>query len=47
MCDPRQMMLSSFLVDYPFANRLYPCSFAVLAHLRPWGATVILSDLVF
>jgi hypothetical protein len=47
MCDPRQLMLSSLLVDYPFAKRLYPGSLAVLAHLRPWGATVILSDLVF
>ncbi|HYL99264.1 MAG TPA: HAD family hydrolase, partial [Blastocatellia bacterium] len=22
--DPRNLMMSSFLVDYPFANRLYP-----------------------
>ncbi len=44
MCDLRLLLMSSFLVDYPFANRLYPGSLAVLAHLRPWGATVILSD---
>jgi len=44
MCDPRQLMLSSFLVDYPFANRLYPGSLATLAHVRQLGATVILSD---
>ena len=44
MCDPRLLMMSSFLVDYPFANRLYPGSLAALAHVRPWGATVILSD---
>ena len=44
MCDPRLLLMSSFLVDYPFANRLYPGSLAVLAHVRPWGATVILSD---
>jgi hypothetical protein len=37
-------MMSSFLVDYPFTNRLYPGSLAALAHVRPWGATVILSD---
>ncbi len=36
--------MSSFLVDYPFANRLYPGSLAALAHVHPWGATVILSD---
>ena len=44
MCDPRLLLMSSFLVDYPFANRLYPGSLAALAHVRPWGETVILSD---
>ena len=44
MCDPRLLMMSSFLVDYPFANLLYPGSLAALAHVRQWGATVILSD---
>jgi FMN phosphatase YigB (HAD superfamily) len=44
MCDPRLLLMSSFLVDYPFADRLYPGSLSVLAHFRPWGATVILSD---
>ena len=36
--------MSSFLVDYPFANRLYPGSLAALEHVRSWGAPVILSD---
>ena len=44
MCDPRLLMMSSFLVDYPFANRLYPGSLDALEHVRAWGATVILSD---
>jgi FMN phosphatase YigB (HAD superfamily) len=44
MNDPRQLMISSFLVDYPFADRLYPGALDVLAHLRPWGPSVILSD---
>jgi FMN phosphatase YigB (HAD superfamily) len=44
MCDPRLLLMSSFLVDYPFAKRLYPGSLAALAHVRPWGTTVILSD---
>ena len=44
MCDPRLMLLSSLLVDYPFANRLYPGALAALAHVRHWGATVILLD---
>ena len=44
MCDPRLLMMSSFLVDYPFANRLYPGSLDALEHVRTWGLTVILSD---
>lgn len=42
--DPRLLMMSSFLVDYPFAERLYPGALDVIAHLRRWGPTVILSD---
>ncbi len=44
MCDPRLLMMSSFLVDYPFPNRLYPGSLDVLEHVRARGETVILSD---
>ncbi len=33
-----------YLVDYPFANRLYPGALDVLEKLRAWGPTVILSD---
>ena len=44
LCDPRLLKMSSFLVDYPFADRLYPGSLDVLEHVRPWGDTVILSD---
>ena len=36
--------MSSFLVDYPFADRLYEGALAAIAHLRCWGQTVILSD---
>jgi FMN phosphatase YigB (HAD superfamily) len=42
--DPRLLQMSSFLVDYPFANRLYPASLDAIEHLRTWGLTVILSD---
>ena len=42
--DPRLLLMSPFLLDYPFPNRLYPQALAVLAHLRQWGRTVILSD---
>ena len=44
LCDPRLLMMSSYLVDYPFANRLYPGSLDVLEHVQPWALTVILSD---
>jgi FMN phosphatase YigB (HAD superfamily) len=44
LCDPRLLLMSSFLVDYPFGNRLYPRSLDALEHVRPWGLTVILSD---
>ncbi len=44
LCDPRLLTMSSFLVDYPFADRLYPGALAVLEHVRAWGTTVILSD---
>ena len=44
LCDPRLPMMSSYLVDYPFANRLYPGSLDALEHVRPGGVTVILSD---
>jgi FMN phosphatase YigB (HAD superfamily) len=42
--DTRMLMLSSFLVDYPFASRLYPGALNTIRHLRNWGLTVILSD---
>lgn len=42
--DPRLLQMSSFLVDYPFANRLYPGAIDVLEHLGGQGMTVILSD---
>ncbi len=42
--DPHLLKVSSYLVDYPFADRLYPDVFKVIAHLTGWGPTVILSD---
>lgn len=44
MCDPRLLMMSEYMVDYPFANRLYPGSLDALERVRQWGPTVILSD---
>jgi FMN phosphatase YigB (HAD superfamily) len=42
--DTRLLLMSSFLVDYPFASRLYPGALDVIRHLRTWGLTVVLSD---
>jgi hypothetical protein len=42
--DIHLLSMSSYLVDYPFANRLYPGALDVLDRLRDWGQTVILSD---
>src|SRR4051794_12556835 len=38
------LSMSSFLIDYPFADRLYPGALDVLRRLRGWGPTVIVSD---
>ncbi len=38
------LAVSSFLVNYPFANRLFPGSLDALEHVRSFGPTVILSD---
>jgi FMN phosphatase YigB (HAD superfamily) len=42
--DPRVLRLANWLLDYPFADLLYPRIFEVLSHLRQWGPIVILSD---
>lgn len=44
LCDPQLLMMSSFLVDYPFADRLYADSLKILEHFKAIGTTVILSD---
>jgi FMN phosphatase YigB (HAD superfamily) len=42
--DPHVSSLSSFLIDYPFADRLFPNSLAVIDRLKTWGPAVILTD---
>jgi FMN phosphatase YigB (HAD superfamily) len=42
--DPNLLTVSRFLINYPFANRLYPESLDVLDRARQWGVTVILTD---
>ena len=42
--DPHVLAVSSYLVHYPFADRLFPDSLAVIDRLKQWGRTVILTD---
>lgn len=42
--DSHALIVSSFLINYPFANRLFPESLDVVEHARQWGPTVIVSD---
>jgi FMN phosphatase YigB (HAD superfamily) len=42
--DPGLLTVSHFLVNYPFATRLYPDSLVAVEHVRQWGKAVILSD---
>ena len=42
--EPHLVTAANYLVDYPFANRLYRGALDVLARLRQWGRTVILTD---
>jgi FMN phosphatase YigB (HAD superfamily) len=38
------LAVSRFLINYPFANRLFPNSLDVLEHVKQWGAAVLLTD---
>jgi FMN phosphatase YigB (HAD superfamily) len=42
--DPHVVRISSFLINYPFADRVYPDALNVVARLKRWGRPVILSD---
>ena len=42
--DPHVLHLSPYLIDYPFANRLYPESLDVIERLKELGQVAILSD---
>ena len=42
--DPHLLAVSSFLINYPFANRLFPGALDALEHVAAFGPTVILSD---
>jgi len=42
--DPDLLQMSSFVLDYPFADRLYPRALEAIAHLGTLGLPVVLSD---
>jgi FMN phosphatase YigB (HAD superfamily) len=42
--DSHILAVSNFLIDYPFANRLFPNSLDTVEHVRSFGETVIVSD---
>ena len=44
MRDPRVLKISSWLLDYPFAERLYPGAIEVVASVVNRGPAVVLSD---
>jgi FMN phosphatase YigB (HAD superfamily) len=38
------LCMSDFLINYPFAERLFPDALKVIEHVEQWGPAVILSD---
>jgi FMN phosphatase YigB (HAD superfamily) len=42
--DPKLLIVSHFLLEYPFANRLFPNALDAVDHVKQFGYPVILSD---
>ena len=42
--NPQLLGLSEFVLEYPFASRLFPGALSAIAHLRAFGLPVVLSD---
>ncbi len=42
--EPQIPLISRFLIDYPFADRLFPNSIEVVERAKKWGPAVILTD---
>ena len=42
--EPALLQMSSFILDYPFADLLYSCALESIAHLDRAGLPVVLSD---
>jgi FMN phosphatase YigB (HAD superfamily) len=42
--NPQMLGMSEFLLEYPFASRLFPRTLEAIAHLRTLGLPAVLSD---
>ncbi len=42
--DPQLLGMSQYLLEYPFASRLFPRALEAIAHLRALGSPIVLSD---
>lgn len=42
--DPAIFTIGRFLLDYPFAERLFPSALEVIEHVKQWGPAAVLSD---
>lgn len=42
--DPNLLTVSQFLIEYPFADRLFPNALNAVEHIKQYGLPVILSD---
>jgi FMN phosphatase YigB (HAD superfamily) len=42
--NPKVLRIANWLVNYKFADRLYPQALDVVRHVQAWGPAVILSD---
>jgi hypothetical protein len=42
--DPRVLRMANWLMDYPFAERLYPYAMQAIQHATMFGTAVMLSD---
>lgn len=42
--DMNLLAVSKYLIDYPFANRLFPNSIDALQHVQQWGRVALLTD---
>jgi haloacid dehalogenase-like hydrolase len=41
---PELLRMSNWMIDYPFADRVYPGALDAVRHVRQWGLPVVLSD---